>query len=149
TRSRPTRSPPMRSRAMRRPTRLLLRRRPRRARARRPTRLPRPLRRPRRRAARAAAPAPAPPRSNSPLRSRPGGARRFGGAFGPTLFVLGNLDGTGLEVRAPMPMTEVAKADRRVTGVGLGLRWDFIDELLERTPALDFVEVSPENYMGR
>jgi uncharacterized protein (UPF0276 family) len=37
-----------------------------------------------------------------------------------------------------------------VAGVGLGLRWEFIDELLERGPAsIDFVEVSPENYMGR
>lgn len=34
-------------------------------------------------------------------------------------------------------------------GVGLGLRWDFIDELLEKKPAIDFLEVSPENYMGR
>lgn len=34
-------------------------------------------------------------------------------------------------------------------GVGLGLRWDFIDEILEKKPALDFVEISPENYMGR
>jgi uncharacterized protein (UPF0276 family) len=38
---------------------------------------------------------------------------------------------------------------QRVQGVGLGLRWEFIDELLERAPALDFLEVSPENYMGR
>jgi len=38
---------------------------------------------------------------------------------------------------------------RTVNGVGLGLRWDFIDELLEQRPALDFVEVSPENYLGR
>lgn len=37
----------------------------------------------------------------------------------------------------------------RIAGVGLGLRWDFIDEILERKPALSFVEVSPENYMGR
>ncbi len=42
----------------------------------------------------------------------------------------------------------------RVRGVGLGLRWDFIGELLERTSAgerlpLDFLEVSPENYMKR
>lgn len=37
----------------------------------------------------------------------------------------------------------------KVNGVGLGLRWDFIDEILEKRPALDFVEVSPENYMGR
>jgi uncharacterized protein (UPF0276 family) len=36
-----------------------------------------------------------------------------------------------------------------VNGVGLGLRWDFVDELLEKKPALDFVEISPENYMGR
>ena len=37
----------------------------------------------------------------------------------------------------------------KIQGVGLGLRWDFIDELLADAPALDFVEVSPENYMGR
>ena len=36
-----------------------------------------------------------------------------------------------------------------IDGVGLGLRWDFIDEILEQKPALAFVEVSPENYMGR
>ncbi|MDB4934304.1 MAG: hypothetical protein JWP87_1276 [Labilithrix sp.] len=36
-----------------------------------------------------------------------------------------------------------------MNGVGLGLRWDFVDELLEKKPALDFVEISPENYMGR
>jgi uncharacterized protein (UPF0276 family) len=29
------------------------------------------------------------------------------------------------------------------------LRWDFVDELLETKPSLDFVEISPENYMGR
>jgi uncharacterized protein (UPF0276 family) len=35
-------------------------------------------------------------------------------------------------------------------GVGLGLRWEFLEELLERTPPeIDFLEVSPENYMGR
>lgn len=35
-------------------------------------------------------------------------------------------------------------------GVGLGLRWDFLEELVEgeRMP-LDFLEVSPENYMRR
>ena len=37
----------------------------------------------------------------------------------------------------------------RVTGVGLGLRWELLDELLEVRPALSFLEVSPENYMGR
>lgn len=36
-----------------------------------------------------------------------------------------------------------------VMGVGLGLRWDFVDELLDTKPELDFVEISPENYMGR
>jgi uncharacterized protein (UPF0276 family) len=43
-----------------------------------------------------------------------------------------------------------------VRGVGLGLRWDFLDELVERTSAsegallgLDFLEVSPENYLRR
>ena len=36
------------------------------------------------------------------------------------------------------------------TGVGLGLRWEFIAELIERGPgSVDFVEVSPENYMKR
>jgi uncharacterized protein (UPF0276 family) len=38
---------------------------------------------------------------------------------------------------------------KKITGVGLGLRWEFIDEILARAPALDFVEISPENYMGR
>ncbi len=37
----------------------------------------------------------------------------------------------------------------RFNGVGLGLRWEFIDEILERKPALAFIEISPENYMGR
>jgi uncharacterized protein len=37
-----------------------------------------------------------------------------------------------------------------IAGVGLGLRWDFLEEVLE-APALDvaFFEVSPENYMRR
>jgi uncharacterized protein (UPF0276 family) len=36
--------------------------------------------------------------------------------------------------------------------VGLGLRWEFLDELLNADPSApkpDFLEVSPENYMGR
>jgi hypothetical protein len=38
----------------------------------------------------------------------------------------------------------------RPSGVGLGLRWEFIDALLERLPdAIDFLEVSPENYLRR
>jgi uncharacterized protein (UPF0276 family) len=41
-----------------------------------------------------------------------------------------------------------------VRGVGLGLRWELVDELTARVeagdaPALDFLEVSPENYVGR
>jgi uncharacterized protein (UPF0276 family) len=41
-----------------------------------------------------------------------------------------------------------------VAGVGLGLRWEFLDELLDRTragaaPRIDFLEISPENYLGR
>lgn len=38
----------------------------------------------------------------------------------------------------------------RLQGVGLGLRWDFLDEVLDG-PELDvaFFEVSPENYMRR
>lgn len=34
-------------------------------------------------------------------------------------------------------------------GVGLGLRWEFIDALCAELPALPFLEISPENYMGR
>lgn len=39
---------------------------------------------------------------------------------------------------------------RRLGGVGLGLRWDFLEEVVDG-PALpiDFFEVSPENYMRR
>jgi len=41
-----------------------------------------------------------------------------------------------------------------IEGVGLGLRWEFLDELVARSIAgealaIDFLEVSPENYMGR
>ncbi len=35
------------------------------------------------------------------------------------------------------------------TGVGLGLRWEFIDELCATLPELPFLEISPENYIGR
>ena len=35
-------------------------------------------------------------------------------------------------------------------GVGLGLRWDFLEEVLDGPPAdVAFFEVSPENYLGR
>ena len=38
----------------------------------------------------------------------------------------------------------------KVQGVGLGLRWEFLDELLAReTLPIDFLEISPENYMKR
>jgi uncharacterized protein (UPF0276 family) len=38
--------------------------------------------------------------------------------------------------------------------VGLGLRWEFIDELVERcaagsAPGIDFLEIAPENYLHR
>jgi hypothetical protein len=51
-------------------------------------------------------------------------------------------------------VTSVASAP--VRGVGLGLRWEFLDDVVERTSAsgdgrvaVDFFEVSPENYMRR
>jgi uncharacterized protein (UPF0276 family) len=44
----------------------------------------------------------------------------------------------------------LGRREEEVVGVGLGLRWEFLEELLERRPpAIDFLEVSPENYMGR
>lgn len=48
-----------------------------------------------------------------------------------------------------MSDTKQAMNARKVTGVGLGLRWEFIDEILADKPRLSFVEVSPENYVGR
>jgi len=38
-----------------------------------------------------------------------------------------------------------------VSRVGLGLRWEFLDELLRREDEVpvDLLEISPENYMGR
>ena len=37
-----------------------------------------------------------------------------------------------------------------VTGIGIGLRWEFLGELLERMPpSIDFLEISPENYVRR
>ena len=39
---------------------------------------------------------------------------------------------------------------RILAGVGLGLRWDFLEEVLDGPPCeVDFFEVSPENYLGR
>src|SRR5260221_10853787 len=47
------------------------------------------------------------------------------------------------------PHPSVSSAGRR-GGVGLGVRWDFLEEVVDG-PALpiDFFEVSPENYMRR
>jgi len=42
-----------------------------------------------------------------------------------------------------------AGASSAPNGVGLGLRWEFLDELLRRVPKIDFLEISPENYMRR
>ncbi|MEO6602335.1 MAG: DUF692 family multinuclear iron-containing protein, partial [Polyangiaceae bacterium] len=40
--------------------------------------------------------------------------------------------------------------ERTLAGVGLGLRWDFLEEVLEGPPCdVAFFEVSPENYLGR
>lgn len=40
-----------------------------------------------------------------------------------------------------------------IRGVGLGLRWEFLDELAEASASrrlpIDFLEISPENYMRR
>jgi uncharacterized protein (UPF0276 family) len=55
---------------------------------------------------------------------------------------------------------EADLVSRRVDGVGLGLRWDFVDALVARVDAsgpgaaagdvpIDFLEIAPENYMGR
>lgn len=33
--------------------------------------------------------------------------------------------------------------------MGLGLRWEFLEPLLEELPPLDFLEISPENYIQR
>jgi uncharacterized protein (UPF0276 family) len=51
-----------------------------------------------------------------------------------------------------MPQREAPGRDasRALGGVGLGLRWEFLEEVLDG-PACDvaFFEVSPENYLGR
>jgi len=52
--------------------------------------------------------------------------------------------------RAPSATTQSATRRSGPTGVGLGLRWEFLEEVLEG-PRIDvaFFEVSPENYMRR
>ncbi len=50
------------------------------------------------------------------------------------------------------PQHEATARDSRqaLGGVGLGLRWDFLEEVLDAPPAdVAFFEVSPENYLGR
>ena len=43
-----------------------------------------------------------------------------------------------------------ARGPRAVAGVGLGLRWEFLEEVLDGPPSdVAFFEVSPENYLGR
>lgn len=43
-----------------------------------------------------------------------------------------------------------SRSHRALGGVGLGLRWDFLEEVLDAPPAdVAFFEVSPENYLGR
>lgn len=46
--------------------------------------------------------------------------------------------------------TQSTASQQRPTGVGLGLRWEFLEEVLQG-PTIDvaFFEVSPENYMRR
>ena len=50
----------------------------------------------------------------------------------------------------PPSETPAHGADRALGGVGLGLRWDFLEEVLDGAPCdVAFFEVSPENYLGR
>lgn len=46
-------------------------------------------------------------------------------------------------------MAQKSKSRLPEGSVGLGLRWDFVDALMTELPALDFLEIAPENYVGR
>jgi uncharacterized protein (UPF0276 family) len=49
-------------------------------------------------------------------------------------------------------MIDLDPQRRKLCGVGLGLRWEFLDDVLEASPGdvdVAFFEVSPENYMRR
>jgi uncharacterized protein len=48
------------------------------------------------------------------------------------------------------PLEPLAAVPTQLGGVGLGLRWDFLEEVVDgpKLP-IDFFEVSPENYMRR
>ncbi len=44
----------------------------------------------------------------------------------------------------------IASDEPKLSGVGLGLRWEFIDDLVTSVrPPIELLEISPENYMGR
>jgi uncharacterized protein len=49
----------------------------------------------------------------------------------------------------PAPPASSVGASRAPSGVGLGLRWEFLEPLLETLPPLGLLEVSPENYIQR
>ena len=53
-------------------------------------------------------------------------------------------------IPVPPSETPTRESTRTVSGVGLGLRWEFLEEVLDG-PLTDvaFFEVSPENYLGR
>lgn len=55
-----------------------------------------------------------------------------------------------LPTRPPQSEPHQHGAHRAPSGVGLGLRWDFLEEVLDGAPCdVGFFEVSPENYLGR
>jgi uncharacterized protein (UPF0276 family) len=50
----------------------------------------------------------------------------------------------------PQDEATARRTSRALGGIGLGLRWDFLEEVLQDPPAsVAFFEVSPENYLGR
>jgi hypothetical protein len=73
----------------------------------------------------------------------------------------GSFEGRRGQLRRGHVLGQLEGADlvSAVRGVGLGLRWEFLDDLVEQTAAREaegrgplpvaFLEVSPENYMKR
>jgi uncharacterized protein len=62
--------------------------------------------------------------------------------------------GRGSQLRGGNLLGRYEKEDSvTLRGVGLGLRWEFLDDLVDATVAgrlpIDFLEISPENYMRR
>jgi uncharacterized protein (UPF0276 family) len=47
------------------------------------------------------------------------------------------------------PAVAASGAARPISGVGLGLRWEIDEALVDTLPPLDFLEVAPDNYIGR